>query len=297
MKLPYYLVDVFASGPFSGNPLAVIDATTVGDQPRNDGDRPLSTEQMLRIANWMNLSETTFLFAPSDPAADYRVRIFTPAGELPFAGHPTLGTAQAWRQRESDNPKSTIVQQCEAGLVSVQGDGDQMAFAAPPLTRSGPLEPALFDDVCQQLGVDPEAVVDAAWIANGPNWIGVLLASTDEVAAVAPTALESSIGVIGLYSPGHEYAYEVRAFFPVNGMAAEDPATGSLNASAAQWLIGQGRVTPPYRVSQGQHRGRNGVISISTTPASEDVTAGSSSEPTIWVGGRAVITAEGVIQL
>ncbi|MEI2713442.1 MAG: PhzF family phenazine biosynthesis protein [Nocardioides sp.] len=269
-------VDVFGSGPQSGNPLAVV----------HDAEG-LTTEEMQRFARWTNLSETTFLLPPTTAGADYRVRIFTPAMELPFAGHPTLGSAHAWlvaggRPQQPD----LLVQECGVGLVRVRR-GEQLAFAAPPRTRSGPLDDATLARVARALRVAPEAIVEHEWLVNGPEWIGVRLSGAAEVLALTPdfTAFDGmDIGVVGLRSGMSDSAIEVRAFIPVDGFA-EDPVTGSLNAAIAQWLIGNGTLPPSYVASQGTLLGRRGRIHIESDGAE------------IWVGGETTMTVAGTVRL
>ena len=221
MSRPFKQVDVFASTPFTGNPVAVVlDA------------EGLSTEAMQRFAHWTNLSETTFVLPPTAAGADYRVRIFTPTSELPFAGHPTLGTCHAWLEAGgAARAGDVIVQECGAGLVPVRrADGGRLAFAAPPLVRSGPVEEPLLEHVASVLGVARSAFVDAAWADNGPGWVAVLLESPEAVLALRPGFVDLDVGVAALDPDG---GLEVRAFFPKNGSTVEDPVTGSLNASLA----------------------------------------------------------------
>ncbi len=295
MELPVALVDVFAESPFTGNPLAVV---VVDDA----AEAELTDERMQTVANWMNLSETTFLLPPTDPAAAYRVRIFTPSTELPFAGHPTLGTAWVWLSRQSTSAPTggrlTVVQECGAGLVELTVDGEQLAFKAPPMIRSGPVDPDDLDRFIRQLNLDPSDVVDAAWVDNGPGWVGLLLRSAEAVLAVEPGPLDRKLGVVGPYigvagshhegdgQSGAKADVEVRAFFPVNGSLAEDPVTGSLNASLAQWLVSTGRLNAPYVAAQGTRLGRSGVVHIS-----ED------DDGDIWVGGSVVGTINGTVSI
>ena len=277
MDRAYCEVDVFTAEPYRGNPVAVV----------LDGEG-LSTEEMQRFANWTNLSETTFLLPPTDPAADYLVRIFTTSEELPFAGHPTLGSCHAWLTH-GGAPASAdrIVQQCGVGLVTIRHDADdRLAFAAPPLLRSGPLDPATLAEATAALGITADDIVDSAWIDNGPGWLGVLLASADDVLALSPTSTDLKIGVIGAHPTDEPNAYEVRAFFPANGVVVEDPVTGSLNASAAQWLIGNGRFTPPYVATQGTALGRAGMVHLSTD-----------DEGQVWVAGDTVTCVTGTVAL
>jgi PhzF family phenazine biosynthesis protein len=276
MSRPFATVDVFTEIAYRGNPLAVVV----------DGDG-LDTEAMQRFANWTNLSETAFLLPPTTPEADYRVRIFTTAQELPFAGHPTLGACHAWlghggTPRHADR----VVQECGVGLVEIRRDHDRLAFAAPPLLREGPVDEELLGRLLAGLGLERSAVVDAAWIDNGPGWIGILLGSAEEVLAVEPGSLPQGVGLIGPYPEGAPAAFEVRAVFPGSNGTFEDPVTGSLNASAAQWLIGSGRAVPPYRVTQGARVGRAGVVRVHT-----DV------DGQVWIGGHTVTCVTGTVAL
>lgn len=276
---PFRMVDVFGHGPFSGNPVAVV----------HDAD-DLSTEQMQRISAWTNLSECTFVLAPTDPAADYRLRIFCLVRELPFAGHPTLGSARAWLDAGgTPRDAGVVVQECGVGLVRVRTDDDRLSFAAPPLVRSGPLEPELLATVVDVLGVAADDVVDTAWIDNGPGWIGVLLADADAVLAVTPDLggrdLELDLGVVGAWPDGHERAIEVRAFFTDgSGSLREDPVTGSLNASVAQWLTGDGRLRAPYTAGQGTRVGRDGRVRVEELDGE------------LWIGGRTHVAVRGEIE-
>jgi PhzF family phenazine biosynthesis protein len=266
--MDFSLVDVFGVEDFSGNPVAVVHDVT-----------ELTSEQMQRITRWLNLSETTFLLPPTDSRADYRVRIFTLDREMPFAGHPTLGTCHAWLSlggRPRDPAR--VIQECGAGLVPVRNEGGRLAFAAPPLVRSGPLDEAKLDEIAQVLGIGRDRIVDASWADNGPGWAAVLLASAEEVLALEPARHHPArieIGVVGPYPPGHEAAYEVRAIFsdPFGGLI-EDPVTGSLNASIAQWMLASGRVTAPYAAAQGTRLGRTGRVSVEAAGGD------------IWIGGK-----------
>ena len=276
MHRPFLTVDVFGERPYLGNPLAVVlDAEGITD------------EQMQRFANWTNLSETTFLLPPTDPAADYRVRIFTTTQELPFAGHPTLGSCHAWLAHGGTPRQSErIVQECGVGLVPVRRTGPgRLAFAAPPMRRTGPLDRATLLAATAALGIDPEDVVDAVWIDNGPGWIGLLLPTAAEVLAITPGDSDLAIGVVGPHRAGAPHAYEVRGFFPADGKTFEDPVTGSLQASVAQWLIASGRVTPPYVAAQGTVLGRAGRVHI-------DVDAGGD----VWVGGLVTTCITGTVR-
>jgi PhzF family phenazine biosynthesis protein len=269
-------VDVFATTPYHGNPVAVV----------LDGEG-LTTEEMQRFANWTNLSETTFLLPPDVTRADYQVRIFTPNAELPFAGHPTLGTCHAWLSANGTPKRAdAIVQQCRAGLIPVRQTADGLAFAAPPLLRSGPVEEPLVEHVASVLAIDRAEILEAEWADNGPGWVAVLLASADAVLALQPGVVDLDVGVVGPYPAGSPQAFEVRAFFPKNGATAEDPVTGSLNASLAQWLLRTGRASVPYVASQGTALGRSGRVHVSRD-----------SGDTIWVGGGTVTCVTGQVEL
>lgn len=276
MQRRFTQLDVFTDRPYFGNPLAVV--------VDSEG---LDTAEMQRFANWTNLSETTFLLPPTDPAADYRVRIFTPVAELPFAGHPTLGSAHAWLAHGGVPRRAgEVVQECGVGLVSIRVDGDALAFAAPPLLRGGPVDEATLQQAVDELGIRRDDVVDATWADNGPGWLGLLLRSADEVLAIRPNAMRLTIGVVGPYPPGSTYAYEVRALYSDSGLTLEDPVTGSLNASLAQWLIATGRFTAPYVASQGTVLGRAGKVRISTDDAGA-----------VWVGGDVATCITGTVEL
>jgi PhzF family phenazine biosynthesis protein len=269
-------VDVFTTTPCLGNPVAVVHAA--------DG---LTGEQMQRFARWANLSETTFLLPPEDEQADYRVRIFTPSTELPFAGHPTLGSCHAWLEAGGTPARAEVVmQQCGAGLVPVRRTAERLAFAAPPLVRTGPVEEPLLDEIASVLGIGREQIVDSQWVDNGPGWVAVLLDSAEAVLAVKPADTGLDLGVAGLYPPGSPEALEVRAFFPKDGRSAEDPVTGSLNASLAQWLLGTGRLTAPYVASQGAVLGARGRVHVSRD-----------DDGKIWVGGGTVTLISGSVRL
>ncbi|MFZ4809917.1 MAG: PhzF family phenazine biosynthesis protein [Ilumatobacteraceae bacterium] len=276
MKRRFVQLDVFTDRPYFGNPLAVVV----------DGEG-LDSDEMQRFANWTNLSETTFLLPPTDPAADYRVRIFTPVAELPFAGHPTLGSAHAWLAHGGvPRREGVVVQECEVGLVPIRHDGDALAFAAPPLLRGGPVDEVTLQQAVAELGIPRSAVVDAAWADNGPGWLGLLVASADEVLAIRPNAMRLTIGVAGPYPAGSPFMYEVRAFYSEGGLTLEDPVTGSLNASLAQWLIETGRFTAPYTASQGTVLERAGRVRITTDDAG-----------TVWVGGDVTTCVTGTVDL
>lgn len=275
-------VDVFGGQPYSGNPVAVVlDA------------EGLSTEEMQDFTRWTNLSEATFVLPPTTGEADYRVRIFTPAHELPFAGHPTLGTCHAWLESggEPSSP-GKIIQECGTGLVTIKRDGG-LAFSAPPLLRSGPVATAFVEQLASVLGIADDQIVDTQWVDNGPGWVGVLLESVDAVLSVEPDfgryagSEELNIGLVGPCPEGSECAIEVRAIFSdENGQKVEDPVTGSLNASLAEWLIATGRVKAPYISSQGTRLGRKGRPRINQ-----------GADGTIWVGGNAVTCINGEVDV
>jgi PhzF family phenazine biosynthesis protein len=274
MPRPYRVVDVFTTTSYMGNPVAVVL-----------GAEGLATEQMQHFAHWTNLSETTFVLAPQSAEADYRVRIFTPVAELPFAGHPTLGTCHAWLEASGRPPGDLrIVQECAAGLVRIQRTAGRLAFAAPPLLRSGPVEEELVAHVADVLRIERSAIVAAEWADNGPGWVAILLESAEAVLAVSPGTVDLDVGLVGPYPPGAPAAFELRAFFPKDGAPVEDPVTGSLNASVAQWLVGAGRATPPYVASQGAALGRAGEIHISADPGGQ-----------IWVGGGTITCVRGEV--
>jgi PhzF family phenazine biosynthesis protein len=276
MRRRFSQIDVFTDEPYLGNPVAVVhDAEGLDD------------ETMHRFARWTNLSETTFLLPPTDPGADYRVRIFTPGVELPFAGHPTLGTCHAWLAAGGvPRAGDTIVQQCAAGLITVRRGADGLAFAAPPLIRSGPVDDAVLDEVAAALRIERSGIVDAAWADNGPGWVAVMLRDAAAVLALSPAPSELKIGVVGRQPAGSETAFEVRAFFPKNGASDEDPVTGSLNASLAMWLLGSGAATAPYVASQGTAMGRRGRVQVTTDDAGA-----------IWIGGGTVTCVSGDVEI
>jgi PhzF family phenazine biosynthesis protein len=270
------IVDVFTTMPYRGNPVAVV----------LDGEG-LDSDQMQRLAHWMNLSETTFVLPASDPEADYRLRIFTPVAELPFAGHPTLGSCHAWLAGGGRSKREeAIIQECGAGLVAVRRTPEGLAFGAPPVVRGGIVEEQLIRRLASLLGISREEIVDAQWVDNGPGWVAVMLASAERVRALEPGLIDLDVGVVGAYPPGAPEAFEVRAFFPKDGSYVEDPVTGSLNASLAQWLIASGRASAPYVVSQGTALGRAGRVHIS-----QDANGG------IWVGGGTVTCVSGEVEV
>lgn len=280
-RRPFRQVDVFTDTPYRGNPLAVV----------LDGSG-LDSAQMQHVTNWTNLSECTFVMPPTPEGAaagaDYRVRIFCPGRELPFAGHPTLGTCHAWLQAGGQPKGEQIVQECGAGLVKIRRQDGLLAFAAPPLVRSGALDEADVRLIAHGLGLAREDIIAHAWCENGPNWRGVMLRSADQVLALQPDAgvlAGLDIGVVGPRR-GDDAQFEVRAFFPGNHGLAEDPVTGSLNAALAQWLIGAGLAPARYVAAQGTALAREGRVHIE-----RDATG------TVWVGGHSITCIEGIIAL
>jgi len=272
--LPFRQVDVFSHVPLLGNPVAVVhDADGLGE------------EQMAAFARWTNLSETTFLLQPTDPAADYRLRIFTPGGELPFAGHPTLGSAHAWLEAGGRPRGEEIVQECGVGLVRLRRTPG-LAFAAPEPLRSGPVSEEDLARLAAGLRVPRDEIVDAQWVDNGPGWVVVMLPDAAAVLEVVPDAAalgDLALGVVGVYPEG-ECAIEVRAF--VGGLGvAEDPVTGSLNAGIARWLAG-GVLPASYVASQGTVLQRRGRVHVETA-----------ADGTIWVGGESRTTIVGTVDV
>ncbi len=279
-KLPVRFVDVFSKEGLSGNPLAVVcDA------------EGLDAETMQKLTRWFNLSETTFLLPPTDPGADYRVRIFTLGRELPFAGHPTLGTCTVFLEN-GGVPKTPgkVVQECGAGLVDIRIEGEDLAFAAPPLLKSGPVEEALISRACQYLGIARSEVIDAAWVDNGPGWFALMLKDAARVLEIDPKGGfdgQLDLGLVGAYPPGAEVDYEVRALFSgAGGAILEDPVTGSLNASLAQWLFNTGRASGSYTAAQGTRLDRKGRVRLS-----QDATG------QVWVGGASRVQVRGELAL
>jgi PhzF family phenazine biosynthesis protein len=280
-------VDVFTAVPYRGNPVAVV----------LDG-AGLSTEQMQAFTNWTNLSEATFLLPPTQAGADYRLRIFCPGRELPFAGHPTLGSCHAWLQAGGRPHGEHVVQECGVGLVKIKRDGTRLAFAAPPLRKGGPLPEEDLGLIARGLGVARADIVGHAWCDNGPNWRGVMLKSADQVLALKPDGAVLSgldigvvgprgkVGVVGSRPAGEDCAFEVRAFFPGNNGMTEDPVTGSLNAALAQWLIGAGLAPDQYVASQGTALGRAGRVHVQRDAQGE-----------IWIGGASVTCIAGSVEL
>jgi PhzF family phenazine biosynthesis protein len=276
MRRAFRQVDVFAETPYLGNPLAVVhDADGLGD------------EEMARFARWTNLSETTFLLTPKSAEADYAVRIFTPTTELPFAGHPTLGTCHAWLEAGGQPRRDgEIVQECPAGLIPLRQTEAGLAFRSPALTRSGPVDEAIVVEIARELGIDRSEIIEAQHADNGPPWIAVLLRDAEAVLALAPGYSERDLGVVGFYPEGSPAAIEVRAFFPKDGVTTEDPVTGSLNAALAEWLVGSGRLAAPYVASQGAVLGREGRVHISQD-----------SDGTLWVGGATSTLVAGTVDI
>ncbi|MBP2447113.1 PhzF family phenazine biosynthesis protein [Rhizobium leguminosarum] len=272
-KYKFQQVDVFSSQPLKGNPLAVVV-----------GADALTDSQMASFANWTNLSETTFLLPPTTGDADYRVRIFTPARELPFAGHPTLGSCHVWLASGGKSKGSEVVQECEAGLIRIRQDGARLAFAAPDLNRRGPVEPEIMAHIVKGLHLAEDAIVDANWVDNGPGWLAVLLRSREDVLALRPDFGVISGLRVGVVAPwnageyGRDADFEVRAF---TAAGFEDPVTGSLNAGLAQWLIGSGIAHPTYVASQGTVLGRAGRVHVEQVGGE------------IWIGGAVTSCIEG----
>ena len=288
MSIAVHMVDVFASGPLSGNPLAVIT-----------GGQALTTAQMQQLTRWFNLSETAFLLPPTQAQADYRVRIFTLDREMPFAGHPTLGSCHAWlSQRGAPRNAGHIVQECGAGLVQIRQEHGRLAFAAPPMLRFGAPTADELDAALRMLGITAEEVQAASWIDNGPGWLGIRLASAEQVLALNPARqwpTRMDVGVVGPYargvggasgaSPASPAACEVRAFFSDHqGAIVEDPVTGSLNASLAQWLFATGVMDSDYIAAQGRCLGRDGRIFLTRDGTGQ-----------VWVGGTARTHVEGAL--
>ena len=270
-------VDVFTAVPYLGNPLAVVlDGTG------------LSTAHMQAFTDWTNLSEATFVLPPTHPQADYAVRIFCPGRELPFAGHPTLGTCHAWLEAGGVPKAQEVVQECGVGLVNIQRQGTRLAFAAPPLRRGGPLDEADVQLIAKGLGVARQDIVHHAWCNNGPQWRGVMLVSAEQVLALKPDpeVLQGlDVGVVGPHTQG-ETQFEVRAFFPGNNGLAEDPVTGSLNAAIGQWLIEAGLAPNSYVASQGACLARAGRVYVHRDAQNQ-----------VWVGGESVTCIQGSVQL
>jgi PhzF family phenazine biosynthesis protein len=285
---PFKQIDVFTARPYYGNPLGVVlDGTG------------LSPTEMQHFTNWTNLSECTFLLPPTHVDADYKVRIFCPGRELPFAGHPTLGTCHAWLEAGGKPKAQHVVQECGVGLVKIKRDvaSGRLAFTAPPLIKSGPLDEADVALIARGLKIDRSDIVAHAWCDNGPNWRSVMLRTADQVLALKPDATilagldvgvvgpRGKVGVLGAQTSSDETQFEVRAFFPGNNGMAEDPVTGSLNAGIAQWLIGAGLAPTRYVAAQGTAMGRAGRVHVEQEGAD------------IWIGGASVTCIDGKVAL
>jgi PhzF family phenazine biosynthesis protein len=270
-------VDVFASQPLRGNALAVVIGA--------DG---LSDTQMAALANWTNLSETAFLLRPTSPLADYRVRIFTPREELPFAGHPTLGSCYVWLASGATPKGESVMQECAIGLVRIRRGANRLSFAAPKLRRAGTLEPDLLARVAEGLRLAPRAIIASNWVDNGPGWLAVLLRSRDDVLAIRPDYAVLSglrVGVVGARESIDDELgaqFEVRAF---TAAGHEDSVTGSLNAGLAQWLIGTGVAPPSYIANQGSVLGRMGRVYVEQDGSE------------IWIGGAVATRIAGTLTL
>ncbi len=277
MQRRFHQLDVFSAVPLKGNPLAVVHAA-----------QGLSDDTMASFARWTNLSETTFLLPPTQPGADYRVRIFTPQQELPFAGHPTLGSCHAWLAGGGvPQQAGLVVQECGVGLVRIRQSGARLAFAAPPLRRSGPLEAELLARIVRCLRLDASDVLHHQWVDNGPGWCAVMLRSGEQVRSLQPDWAglgNVKLGVVGAQAAGAPTQFEVRAFVPGLGVY-EDPVTGSLNASVAQWLIGASLAPPRYVAAQGHALQRDGRVYVEQVGAD------------IWIGGDVVACVEGHVNL
>ncbi len=281
-------VDVFTAKPYYGNPLGVV----------LDG-AGLSKEEMQHFTNWTNLSECTFLLPPTHDDADYQVRIFCPGRELPFAGHPTLGTCHAWLEAGGKPKAQHIVQECSVGLVKIKRDtaSGRLAFAAPPLIKGGPMDEADVQMIARGLKIERRDIIAHAWCDNGPKWRGVMLRSAEEVLALQPDSTilagldigvvgpRGKVGVVGAQPTGDATQFEVRAFFPGNSGLCEDPVTGSLNAAIAQWLIGAGLASCCYVAAQGTAMARAGRVHVEQDGAD------------IWIGGASVTCIDGKVTL
>ena len=269
-------VDVFSTDAHRGNPVAVV----------HDAEE-LTDEQMAAFARWTNLSETTFLLPATDPQADYKLRIFTPGGELPFAGHPTLGSAHAWLEAGGEAPgANAVIQECGVGLVPLRRGVDGLAFAAPPLLRSGPLDDDLLRRLMSALDLERTQVLDHHWVDNGPGWCALLLDSAQTVLKLRPAVQalgDSVLGLVGAHPSSADADFEVRAFVPSMGVP-EDPVTGSLNAGLAQWLISAGHAPVRYTAAQGTVLGRTGRVHIER------------DADTIWIGGATRTVVRGDVR-
>jgi PhzF family phenazine biosynthesis protein len=285
MKRAFAQVDVFTATPYLGNPVAVVlDGTG------------LSTQDMQAFTDWTNLSEATFVLPPTQLGADYALRIFCPGRELPFAGHPTLGSCHAWLDAGGVPKGAEVVQECAVGLVRIRRDNQRLAFAAPPLRRSGPLPEDEVLRIANGLGVTRHDILRHAWCDNGPQWRGVMLASAAQVLALKPNAQILAGMEVGVVAPlekephdgkhGPAEAFEVRAFFPGNAGLTEDPVTGSLNAALGQWLIGDGLAPAHYVARQGTAMGRAGRVHVQQDAQGQ-----------VWVGGESVVCIKGHVTL
>ena len=285
MKRAFAQVDVFTATPYLGNPVAVVlDGTG------------LSTQDMQAFTDWTNLSEATFVLPPTQPEADYALRIFCPGRELPFAGHPTLGSCHAWLDAGGVPQGAEVVQECAVGLVRIRRDGQRLAFAAPPLRRSGALPEDEVLRIAHGLGVTRQEILRHAWCDNGPQWRGVMLASAAQVLALKPNAQILAGMEVGVIAPldkpllrgpdDSAEAFEVRAFFPGNAGLTEDPVTGSLNAALGQWLIGAGLAPAHYVARQGTAMGRAGRVHVQQDAQGQ-----------VWVGGESVVCIKGHVTL
>jgi len=271
----FHQVDVFTNTPLKGNALAVVhDATG------------LDNNAMQAFARWTNLSETTFLLPPVSASADYHVRIFTPGGELPFAGHPTLGSCYAWLAAGGIPKSSHIVQECAVGLVKIRQDGRRLSFAAPPLRRTGDLDAETLREVCSSLGISASEILRHQWVDNGPGWCAVLLSSAEKVLALTPDfgKLNVPLGVVGPQEKNADTDFEVRAFVPSLGIP-EDPVTGSLNAGLAEWLMREGIAKEHFVIAQGTAIQRSGRVYLDRIAND------------IWVGGEVVTCISGTVNL
>ncbi|MBL6914098.1 MAG: PhzF family phenazine biosynthesis protein [Planctomycetes bacterium] len=270
-------IDVFSMTPLLGNALAVVHSAD-----------SLSTSQMEHFARWTQLSETTFLLAPETPEADYKVRIFTPEGELPFAGHPTLGSAHAWLNAGgSPADPQRIIQECGVGLIPIRKDAEMLAFRAPDLLKTGPVDEETLQVICHGLGIERSEILLHQWVDNGPGWAVVTLDSAERVLSINPNfSLLTSVnfGIIGPHDSHQDADYEVRAF--VNSLdIPEDPVTGSLAAGIAQWFSREGLAEKSYTIAQGQKLQRQGRIHISEENGE------------IWVGGVSTRCISGTLHL
>jgi PhzF family phenazine biosynthesis protein len=278
MKRNFEQVDVFTVKPYMGNPVAVVfDAAG------------LLTDEMARFANWTNLSETTFICPPTEPSADYLLRIFTPSQELSFAGHPTLGSCHAWLRSGGKPKSSSVVQQCAAGLIEIRNEGDILSFAAPKRQRSGPLVEASLKQIIAGLNISSDDIIAHEWCDNGPPWQTVLLRSDELVLNAKPNPqIIKDIDFLGLVGPSNNspFAFEVRAFFPSTSGLTEDPVTGSLNAAIAQWLIGHGLAPKNYMARQGTALNRCGIVHLNMDEMGQ-----------VWVGGQSVSCITGTVAL